>query len=226
MANPTGSILVRRGPTQDRLGFYPLEGEIIYDTTSQRFYIGDSVTVGGVGINQRDFPNPGVMIKGPTVDSFLVAPGDPNGNLVQFLSYSKTSNQYQFSSISASGVAVTSLKLTGNSGITATRTDTSPTQSNPTITTTGEVTIDVNATTLRSTLSVNNVTNESKATMFTNPAFTGTVTGVTASMVGLGNVTNESKTTMFSNPNFTGTATQNNIPLVTTTTLIAFNFAF
>ena len=38
-----------------------------------------------------------------------------------------------------------------------------------------------------------------------NPAFTGTVTGITATMVGLGNVTNESKTTMFSSPTFTGT---------------------
>lgn len=38
-----------------------------------------------------------------------------------------------------------------------------------------------------------------------NPGFTGTVTGITATMVGLGNVTNESKTTMFSGPTFTGT---------------------
>lgn len=37
-----------------------------------------------------------------------------------------------------------------------------------------------------------NVTNESKATMFTSPAFTGTVSGVTAAMVGLGNVNNTS----------------------------------
>lgn len=40
-----------------------------------------------------------------------------------------------------------------------------------------------------------------------NPTFTGTVSGVTASMVGLGNVTNESKSTMFTSPNFTGTPT-------------------
>lgn len=40
-----------------------------------------------------------------------------------------------------------------------------------------------------------------------SPAFTGTVTGITATMVGLGNVTNESKTTMFTNPEFTGTVT-------------------
>jgi hypothetical protein len=50
-----------------------------------------------------------------------------------------------------------------------------------------------------------NVTNESKATMFTNPTFTGTVSGVTSTHVGLGNVTNESKATMFTSPTFTGT---------------------
>jgi hypothetical protein len=54
-----------------------------------------------------------------------------------------------------------------------------------------------------------NVTNESKATMFTDPTFTGTVSGitVTATTVGLGNVTNESKATMFTDPTFTGTVT-------------------
>ena len=78
---------------------------------------------------------------------------------------------------------------------------------------------------------LDSVTNESKATMFTNPvftgtpvvpgyattasltgfaplnspAFTGTVTGISAAMVGLGSVTNESKSTMFTDPTFTGT---------------------
>jgi hypothetical protein len=52
-----------------------------------------------------------------------------------------------------------------------------------------------------------NVTNESKATMFSSPTFTGTVAGVTATHVGLGNVTNESKATMFTTPTFTGTKT-------------------
>jgi hypothetical protein len=37
-------------------------------------------------------------------------------------------------------------------------------------------------------VNLGNVTNESKATMFANPTFTGTVGGVTKSMVGLGNV--------------------------------------
>ena len=59
-----------------------------------------------------------------------------------------------------------------------------------------------------SKVGLGNVTNESKATMFSSPTFTGTVTGVTADHVGLGNVTNESKATMFSSPTFTGLTTQ------------------
>ncbi len=45
-----------------------------------------------------------------------------------------------------------------------------------------------------------------------SPTFTGTVSGITASMVGLGNVTNESKATMFTSPAFTGTPTGIGIP--------------
>ena len=58
-----------------------------------------------------------------------------------------------------------------------------------------------------------------------SPIFTGTVTGITAAMVGLGNVTNESKTTMFNNPVFTGTVTgisaggTYSLPAATTTVL-------
>jgi len=40
-----------------------------------------------------------------------------------------------------------------------------------------------------------------------SPTFTGTVGGITSTMVGLGNVTNESKATMFTSPAFTGTTT-------------------
>jgi hypothetical protein len=40
-----------------------------------------------------------------------------------------------------------------------------------------------------------------------SPTFTGTVSGITSTMVGLGSVTNESKATMFTNPVFTGTTT-------------------
>jgi hypothetical protein len=47
MTNPTGSILLRRGPTSDRLGFTPIEGEIIYDTLLKKIYVGDGQTPGG-----------------------------------------------------------------------------------------------------------------------------------------------------------------------------------
>jgi len=70
-------------------------------------------------------------------------------------------------------------------------------------------------------LGLGNVTNESKLTMFSNPTFTGTVSGVTAAMVGLGNVTNESKLTMFDSPAFTGIPTAPTATAGTNTTQIA-----
>lgn len=68
-----------------------------------------------------------------------------------------------------------------------------------------------------------NVTNESKATMFTNPVFTGTVSGIDKSALGLGNVDNESKATMFTNPVFTGTAFFDTINLGTGATVTEFS---
>ena len=43
----TGSILLRRGPTADRLAFVPLDGEIIYDSDLKQVFIGDGITYGG-----------------------------------------------------------------------------------------------------------------------------------------------------------------------------------
>jgi hypothetical protein len=48
-----------------------------------------------------------------------------------------------------------------------------------------------------------------------SPTFTGTVSGVTAAMVGLGNVTNESKATMFTAPTFTGNVGVDTVTSVT-----------
>lgn len=47
MTNPTGSILLRRGPTTDRVAFVPLDGEIIYDEDLKSIFIGDGSTYGG-----------------------------------------------------------------------------------------------------------------------------------------------------------------------------------
>ena len=48
--NNTGSILLRRGPTSDRSLFCPLEGEIIFDTTSYKVFVGDGQTYGGLPV--------------------------------------------------------------------------------------------------------------------------------------------------------------------------------
>lgn len=50
-----------------------------------------------------------------------------------------------------------------------------------------------NNTFTKTDVGLGNVTNESKATMFANPTFTGTVAGVSATHVGLGNVTNHAQ---------------------------------
>lgn len=73
----------------------------------------------------------------------------------------------------------------------------------------------------KSDVGLENVTNESKTTMFHDPVFTGTVTGVTAGAVGLGNVTNESKGTMFTSPIFTGIPEASTAGIGTSTSQLA-----
>lgn len=82
---------------------------------------------------------------------------------------------------------------------------------------------------------ITNLINNGLATKapLVSPAFSGTssftgtvtftgssITGLTASMVGLGNVTNESKTTMFTSPTFTGTTTTNILAAAVEYTLV------
>lgn len=66
MANPTGSILLRRGPTADRIAFTPLTGEIIYDSDSKEVFVGDGVTPGGIKVSLElppQEPNPGKYLR-------------------------------------------------------------------------------------------------------------------------------------------------------------------
>ena len=46
-------LRIRRGTNQDRTGFTPLEGELIYTTDTKRVYVGDGVTEGGVQITSN-----------------------------------------------------------------------------------------------------------------------------------------------------------------------------
>jgi hypothetical protein len=44
------ALKLRRGPNSDRLSFTPAQGELIYTTDTKLVYIGDGITVGGVGV--------------------------------------------------------------------------------------------------------------------------------------------------------------------------------
>jgi hypothetical protein len=86
-----------------------------------------------------------------------------------------------------------------------------------TLTTTGatNVTLPTGTVTLATTAAL-----DLKANL-ASPTFTGTVSGITATMVGLGNVTNESKATMFTSPTFTGTPIAPTAASGTNTTQVA-----
>lgn len=66
MANPTGSILLRRGPTADRQAFTPLTGEIIFDSETNEVFVGDGRTPGGIKVSLElppQEPNPGKYLR-------------------------------------------------------------------------------------------------------------------------------------------------------------------
>lgn len=66
MTNPTGSILLRRGPTADRVAFTPLTGEIIFDSETKEVFVGDGVTPGGIKVSLElppQEPNPGKFLR-------------------------------------------------------------------------------------------------------------------------------------------------------------------
>ena len=42
------TVLLRRGPTETRRDFIPVEGELLLDTGEMRLYVGDGETPGGV----------------------------------------------------------------------------------------------------------------------------------------------------------------------------------
>jgi len=78
--------------------------------------------------------------------------------------------------------------------------------------TSAKVTTYLNSNTTKDDVSLGNVTNESKATMFTSPAFSGTPTGITKTHVGLPLVANETRATILGG-NLTGTL--NNVAVAT-----------
>jgi len=79
---PTGTILLRRGPTEDRLAFVPLLGEIIYDSTTNEVFVGDGQTFGGKKVSNPLFidPESGQLINIPIENlEFSTISGIPLG---------------------------------------------------------------------------------------------------------------------------------------------------
>jgi hypothetical protein len=150
MTNPTGSILLRRGPTTDRVAFVPLDGEIIYDENLKSIFVGDGATYGGnavgavPGTMSNSFAN--ILVAGQSnvvADSYsdnltliagtgITITTDPLADSITINS-SAAGATYGISAETATGG--TSLRLTGSNvttdnvkfaegtGITVTRTD-------------------------------------------------------------------------------------------------------
>ncbi len=123
-----------------------------------------------------------------TLNELAAALGDdPNlsGSLATTIS-TKLAKDQNLSDLNDAGTAVSNLGLD-----TDLRTISVP--ANTTISDFGKTLVDdTDAGAAKTTLGLENVTNESKSTMFSSPTFTGTVAGVTATHVGLGNVDNTS----------------------------------
>ena len=150
MTTPTGSILLRRGPTTDRVAFVPLDGEIIYDENLKSIFVGDGATYGGnavgavPGTMSNSFAN--ILVAGQSnvvADSYsdnltliagtgITITTDPLADSITINS-SAAGATYDISAETATGG--TSLRLTGSNvttdsvkfaegtGITVTRTD-------------------------------------------------------------------------------------------------------
>jgi hypothetical protein len=135
---------------------------------------------------------------GITLNSLSAINGNPSGS--GDLSYNNSTGAFTFSppdfTTFLTGYATETFVGTAISNLI----DTAPTTLNTLNELAAALNDDANfATTVTTALGTKAPTN--------NPTFTGTVSGITATMVGLGNVTNESKATMFTSPTFTGTTT-------------------
>lgn len=150
MTTPTGSILLRRGPTTDRVAFVPLDGEIIYDSDLKSVFIGDGATYGGISVGtvpgsmSNSFAN--ILVAGQsnvTADSYadnltLVAgtgitlTTDPLTDSITITSSAagatyglsaETTTDGTHLRLTGSDSSIDNLKFANGTGITVTRTD-------------------------------------------------------------------------------------------------------
>jgi hypothetical protein len=206
------ALQIRRGTTLDRAGDgtpeHPgvrfKEGEIVFDTTIKQVFIGDGTTLGGRPVTAY------------TDEDAITAIGDAlvagTHQNISF-SYDTTGTDRINATVTLDGRGIEEVgddispELGGNLNL-----NTHDITGTGNINITGSITATSYNGVTAADVGLGNVTNESKATMFTDPIFTnptltGTISGITATAVGLGNVANESKATMFTDPTFTGTTT-------------------
>ena len=112
-----------------------------------------------------------------------------------------------YTSGGSSSVLATRTWVTSQNYITSTGIPTQTGQSGKYLTTNGTAVSWGTITATAAGVGLGNVTNESKATMFSSPTTAVSWGTITATHVGLGSVPNESKATMFASPAFTGTPT-------------------
>lgn len=79
----TGTILLRRGPTEDRMPFVPLKGEIIYDNDLEQVFIGNSVAFGGKSVFGDKIQVDSTTGNLTTTDKFTLG-ADAEADTVQF----------------------------------------------------------------------------------------------------------------------------------------------
>lgn len=82
-------LQVLRGTRSQRLSIVPLEGELIYDTTERKLYIGDGTTVGGVD------PTLSEQLKETVADLFVEIFSEIQSDTLSY-SYDDNNNQIQW----------------------------------------------------------------------------------------------------------------------------------
>ncbi len=179
------ALQIRRGPTADRTGVTFLQGEIIFDTDLNEVFIGDGETAGGLPVTA--YTDEKAI---DAVGAALVSGTHQN------ISFTYGSTQDGANRIDAT------VTLDGI-GITDVVDDTSPelggdlSLNSNDITGTGNINITgtVTATSFSGVtatmVGLGNVTNESKATMFTSPTFTGTTEIDVLNIGGLTTITSD-----------------------------------
>ena len=201
-------------------------GEIFLDSSSQTLRVYDGNTLGGSnlggsgsGLNTEQVQDITAGLFNTSHNGVTVSYNDGAASLtltVANQTWSQITGKPTFATVATTGsytdltnqptIPTNTNQLTNGAGyITSTGIASQTGNSGKYLTTDGSATSWGTITITAASVGLGNVTNESKATMFASPTFTGTVAGVTATHVGLANVTNESKATMFASPTFTGT---------------------